>query len=182
MTNAEAFELLVMLVKGFEGRSLRAYPDPASPLGRAMQQRGLARRYREGRAEIPADLRHLSGKPWTNGYGETAGVQEGDVWTEEYAELRLRHELASYLLRVMAKCPALYLLEPERAVAATSLAYNIGVGAFGASSVSRHTMRHSFEAAARAFLLWNKAGGRVMPGLDRRRKLEALVYQLLYKS
>lgn len=182
MTGAEALELLVTLVKGFEGCSLRAYPDPASPLGRAMGQRGLMRAYMKWRVNVPPDLRHLSGAPWTCGYGETLGVKEGDVWSQDYAELRLRHELALYMQRVLAKCPELLKRDPRRAIACTSLAYNIGVGAFGASSVCRHTKRREFDAAAQSFLLWNKAGGAVMAGLTKRRKLERLVYQLLYKS
>lgn len=180
MTYEEAFELLVRLVKGFEGCYLHAYPDPASPLGRELQKRRLWYKVLAGKAEIPGELAELSGGPWTIGYGETLGVKPGMVWTQEYADLRLRHRLAQFLGAVYRACPALHLLEPERAIACCSLAYNIGVGAFKASSVSRNTMRQQFAAAARSFLLWNKAGGKILPGLDARRKLESLVYQLLY--
>jgi len=180
MKPSEAFELLVGLVKQSEGLALRAYPDPASPLYAALAKAGLLKAYMAGRAEIPADLRGLSGKPWTNGYGETEGVNEGDVWTPEYAELRLRHKLVLFLAKVYAKCPALHLLETERAAACTSLAYNIGLGAFGVSSVARFTTRGQLQAAADAFCLWNKAGGRVLPGLTARRALERLIYLLQY--
>jgi lysozyme len=177
---SEAFELLVGSVKGSEGLALRAYPDPASPLYVALAKAGLIRAYMAGKAEIPADLRDLSGAPWTNGYGETEGVKEGDVWTRDYAELRLRHKLVLFLAKVYAKCPALHQLEPERASACTSLAYNIGLGAFGASSVCRFTTRGQLQAAADAFRLWNKAGGRVLAGLTARRAMERLIYLLQY--
>jgi lysozyme len=54
--------------------------------------------------------------------------------------------------------------------------YNIGVGAFGASSVCRLTRLREFMRAAASFLLWNKAGGRVIPGLALRHAAERLVY------
>lgn len=180
MNTEQAFELLVSIVKGFEGCHLRAYPDPASPLYKKLSSMGLLRAYMSGKHPIPEALRELSGAPWTIGFGETQGITEGMVWTEEYAELRLRHRLALFMLAVYKRCPALLLLEPERAVACASLAYNIGEGAFGASSVSRHTMRSEFAAAVKSFWLWNKAGGAVMAGLTLRRKLESLIYSLLY--
>lgn len=116
---------------------------------------------------------------WTIGWGETLGVKEGDVWTQERADRVLRERLGFFLLKVLAKCPVLHLEPPERMVAATSLAYNIGLGAFGASSVARHSNAEQWELAAKAFLLWNKAGGRVLRGLDLRRQLESRVYALL---
>lgn len=180
MNSPEAFELLVDVVKKSEGLALRAYPDPASPLYVALTKAGLLRSYLAGSVSIPDGMHMLSGAPWTNGYGETEGVKEGDVWTIQYAELRLRHKLALFLAQVYARCPALYLLEPDRATACTSLAYNIGLGAFGASTVCRATMRGELDAAANAFTLWNKARGRVLPGLVARRAMERLIYLLLY--
>jgi lysozyme len=107
---------------------------------------------------------------WTIGYGETLGVKEGDVWTQEQADARLKQRVFGFMQGVVKRCPKL-LLEPlERWIACTDLAYNIGTGAFGASSVCRHTTRGEFDAAARAFLLWNKAGGRVLKGLTVRRQ------------
>ncbi len=60
--------------------------------------------------------------------------------------------------------------------AMVSLAYNIGTGAFAKSSVVRHLKQGNKEAAADAFLLWNKAGGRVLNGLTRRRQAERRVF------
>lgn len=113
---------------------------------------------------------------WTIGYGETLGVKEGDVWTIEKAESVLRKRVGQFMLATMRKCPMLFLEPPERAAACTSLSYNIGVGAFGASSVSRHTGRGDFSKAAESFLLWNKAGGRVLRGLTLRRQYERKFY------
>jgi lysozyme len=144
MTNIEVLNLLVALVKVFEGCKLKAYQDIVGV--------------------------------WTIGYGETLGVREGMVWTQEQAEVKLRKRLAQFMLAVYKRCPQLYLEPPGRIIACTSLAYNIGVGAFNASSVRRLTYYQDFVNAAKAFLLWNKAGGKVSKGLDNRRHIESLRY------
>jgi lysozyme len=56
--------------------------------------------------------------------------------------------------------------------ALVSLAYNIGPGGFRKSSVLRYLNLGQFEAAANAFLVWNKAGGKVSKGLVNRRAEE----------
>lgn len=114
---------------------------------------------------------------WTIGYGETLGVHEGLTWSQEQADARLRVRAGQFLLAVLKRCPRLHLEPPERWVACVDLAYNIGVGAFGASSVCRKTNRGEFAGAAEAFLLWNKAGGRVLPGLDIRRHWDRGTYR-----
>lgn len=113
---------------------------------------------------------------WTIGYGETLGVHAGMVWTRQQAEDRLRERLAGYLLAVLKRCPQLHLEPPCMLAACTSLAYNIGTGAFGASSVCRLTRLREFIRAAASFLLWNKAGGKVIRGLALRRAAERFTY------
>lgn len=114
---------------------------------------------------------------WTIGWGETLGVKEGDVWTQEQADAMLRRRAAQFILATLKRCPQLTAEPPERLAACTSLAYNIGVGAFGASSVRRKTARREYLGAADSFLLWNKAGGRVLRGLVRRRQAERGTYR-----
>ncbi len=159
-----------------EGCNLRAYPDPASELYKALARARIIRAYKQGKAEIPERYRHLSGKPWTIGWGETLDVVEGMVWTQEYADERLQIRLMQFTLAVLKRCPQLHLEPDTRVAACVSLAYNIGVGAFAASSVCRYTMRCAYDAAAKAFKLWNKAGGLVMNGLTLRRESEAHLY------
>lgn len=136
----EALEIIIALLKRFEGCQLTAYRCPA----------GI----------------------WTLGWGETLGVREGMVWTQQQADDRLRQRAGQFLLATLKRCPALHLAPPARVAACVSLTYNIGEGAFGASSVSRHTMRQAFADAANAFLLWNKVAGRVLRGLTLRRQIE----------
>jgi len=56
------------------------------------------------------------------------------------------------------------------------LAFNIGERAFRKSSVARLHNKGSYSEAGQAFALWNKAGGKVLPGLVRRRAAEAALY------
>jgi lysozyme len=60
--------------------------------------------------------------------------------------------------------------------ALVSLVFNIGEVGFSNSTVLRETNRGNFVAAAKAFALWNKAKGRVLKGLVRRRKAEAELF------
>lgn len=57
-----------------------------------------------------------------------------------------------------------------------SLAYNIGIGNLSKSSVIRHLKAGNKQQAGDAFLMWNKAKGRVLNGLVRRRKREREVF------
>ena len=57
-----------------------------------------------------------------------------------------------------------------------SLSYNIGTAAFARSSVARLHNAARYPEAGQAFALWNKAGGRLMPGLVARRAAEAALY------
>lgn len=113
---------------------------------------------------------------WTIGWGETLAVKEGDEWTQERADAVLRERVGQFMMAVLKRCPQLHLEPPGLLAACTSLAYNIGTGAFGASSVCRKTGRREYAGAAESFLLWNKAGGRVLRGLTLRREAERLKY------
>lgn len=61
--------------------------------------------------------------------------------------------------------------------ALVSLAYNIGTGGFKTSTVHRLVNENvSGEALRKAFRMWNKAGGKVIDGLTKRRQLEYEIY------
>ena len=113
---------------------------------------------------------------WTIGWGETQGVKPGMIWTQAQADAVLRMRVSQFLLGVYHRAPMLWLEPPERAAACASLAYNIGLGAFNASTVKRKTNEGLWIDAAKAFLLWNKSGGRVWKGLTNRRKRESELY------
>jgi len=60
--------------------------------------------------------------------------------------------------------------------ALVSFAFNVGAGNLQRSSIRIRANRGKWEAAADAFLMWNKAGGKVLPGLDKRRKAERALF------
>jgi lysozyme len=114
---------------------------------------------------------------WTIGFGDTGPhVKPGHVITREEAERRLtdrlEREFEAGVLKHIGDAPT----TENQFAAMVSLAYNIGIGGFRRSSVARHHINGDYEAAAEAFHMWNQGGGRVLPGLVRRRKEEAALY------
>jgi lysozyme len=117
--------------------------------------------------KCPADV-------WTIGYGFTKGVKPGDTMTRAEADMRLAKEVNEFAEGVARLCTR----KPtdNQLAAMTALAFNIGLGAFQRSSVLRHHNAGDFNQARAAFALWNKAGGKVLAGLVRRRAAEAQLY------
>lgn len=114
-------------------------------------------------------------KVWTIGYGSTgAHVREGMVITEARAEELLREDLERFERGVEEAVPG---LAQERFDACVSLAFNVGVKGFAGSTVARRAKAGDHAGAANAFAMWNKAGGKVLAGLVRRRAAEAALYR-----
>lgn len=63
-------------------------------------------------------------------------------------------------------------LPPSVHIAFLSATYNIGIGGFCKSSMARRANAGDFKGACNALLMWNKAGGRVVRGLENRRRAE----------
>ncbi len=103
-------------------------------------------------------------------YGETRGVRMGQRYTKTECDAMLLKGLDEFADR-MERC----ITRPmgnDAYVAFLSLGWNIGTGALCKSSAVRLYNAGERRAACRAFMLWNKAGGRVVPGLTRRREVE----------
>lgn len=112
---------------------------------------------------------------WTIGYGHTGpDVQPGMVITEEEAEALLRQDLDRFE-RAVSNALA---VETKQAQfdAFVSLAFNIGSYAFQTSTALKRHNAGDLAGAAEAITWWNKAAGRVWPGLVRRRAAEAALY------
>jgi lysozyme len=114
---------------------------------------------------------------WTIGYGDTGpDVRSGMSITPQQAEERLLKRLAREFEPAVRDAIKGAAVTQNQFDAMVSLAYNIGVGAFSGSSVARKHKAGDYQGAADAFRLWNKAGGRVWPGLSRRREEERSLY------
>lgn len=141
------------LIKKFEGKKLKAYQDSA----------GI----------------------WTIGYGSISNgdtgkpIQKGDVIDEVTALRWLNKEVAKKKDAVikLVKVP----INGNQLSALVSLAYNIGIGAFGRSTLLRKLNSGlPKQSVANEFLRWNKAtiDGQLVEvkGLTNRRKIEAELF------
>ena len=118
------------------------------------------------------------GEPWTIGYGSTfdewgVKVREGDVWTHEKALRAKEAALNAFLKALLSLSPKLILEPPRRIAAVLSWCYNVGMGNYRISTFKRKIDEGDWEEAAEQCLRWNKANGKVMRGLTRRRQAEA---------
>ena len=115
----------------------------------------------------------------TIGYGHTAmagapAVRMGDVISEVEATRILARDVdmfAKGVARLLARD-----VSAQQFSALVSFAYNVGLGNFGRSSVLRAVNGGAFDAVPRRLQLWVKAGGRVLPGLVKRRAAEAALF------
>lgn len=117
---------------------------------------------------------------WTIGYGTTAAAGVGIT---PKAGMRITQgEAEEYLRRGVEKfAPQVHMAlhrDPtaNQFGAMTSLAYNVGPGAFKGSTLLRKFNAGDVAGAADEFLKWNKAGGRVLAGLTRRREAERALF------
>lgn len=116
---------------------------------------------------------------WTIGYGHTsrAGaprVGPGMKITRAQGEKILARDVEKFAaqIRPLIKVP----LNENQFSALVSFAYNVGVGGFRGSSVLRVVNRRRFDLVPQRLSLWVKAGGRVLPGLVRRRAAEGVLF------
>lgn len=109
---------------------------------------------------------------WTICYGHTHGVRPGDYMTDEECRALLRKDIRSYRLglhRYFTDETQARRLTPDRDAAFTSLAINIGYAGAGKSTATRRLNAGNVPGACVAATWYNKAGGRVWVGLERRR-------------
>lgn len=137
----------VKFVQSFEGLFLSAYKDPIGVV--------------------------------TIGWGHTnhhlPHFTMGETWTREKclevfkADMRLFEDEVKKQVRVQ--------LTQGQFDALVSFTYNCGGGNLAKSSLLRKLNSGDYEGAAQQFQYWNKAGGRVLNGLTRRRLAEALMFR-----
>lgn len=111
---------------------------------------------------------------WTIGYGHTSGVRKGMRCTETQAEVWLMDDLreSEQAVDYLVKVP---LTDNQRG-ALVSFVFNVGAGNFASSTLLRKLNAGDYAGAADEFAHWNKAGGKVLAGLTRRRAAEAELF------
>ena len=130
------------LIEHFEGCELKAYPDPAT-----------------------------GGDPWTIGYGHTGPeVHPGMVITQAEADALLRQDAEKVAKQV---APMVHVpLSQQEFDALVCLVFNVGIGNFAKSTLLKKLNAGDYDGAANELPKWNKAEGKVMAGLTRRREAE----------
>ncbi|MCH7305638.1 lysozyme [Acinetobacter higginsii] len=112
---------------------------------------------------------------WTIGYGTTIypnkiRVKRGDTCSSEQAKAFFQHDLIRFEAAINES--VLVALSQNQFDALVSLAYNIGITAFKNSTLLKQLNNKNYKDAAEQFLVWNKASGKVLRGLVRRREAE----------
>lgn len=144
----------IALVRQFEGCAKRqpdgsfaAYPDPGT-----------------------------GGDPWTIGWGSTGpDIKAGLVWTQQQCDARLEQNLtvfADKVANLLGAAPT----SQHQFDAMVCFAYNVGIANLANSTLLRLHKAGDFAGTEQQFALWNKAAGKVLPGLTRRRAAEAALY------
>jgi GH24 family phage-related lysozyme (muramidase) len=144
----------IALIQQFEGcakkqanGSFMAYPDPGT-----------------------------GGDPWTIGWGTTGtDVKPGVIWTQQQCDDRLTNDLTSFAAKVSGVLGSATTSQ-HQFDALVSFAYNVGVGNLSSSTLLKLHKAGDFAGAQQQFARWNKAAGKVLPGLTRRRAAEAALY------
>ncbi len=112
----------------------------------------------------------------TIGYGSTrypdgSLVRLGDSGvTRSMAEVYLRDELTRLVPWVLALCPT---LSSNRLAAILDFAYNLGIGRLRASTLRKRINAGDWDRARIEIRKWNKGGGKILPGLVKRRAAES---------
>lgn len=138
--------------------------------------------------ELIKSFEGLSLKPYvcagginTIGYGNTyytngkkVTLQDKPI-TKEQAEELIKHSLSTYEKAVDSFCRD--DISQSQFDALVSFAYNLGTGALQKSTLIKKVNANPKDVTiANEFLKWNKANGRVLAGLTRRRQAEANLY------
>lgn len=137
------------------------------------QFEGCARLRTDGLIEAYPDP-GTGGDPWTIGWGATgSGIGPGTIWTRAQCDARLERDLVRYaadVARALGDAPT----SQNQFDALVSFHYN--TGAIARATLTRRHKQGDHQAALGEFSRWNRAGGRVMKGLSRRRAAEAKLY------
>lgn len=112
---------------------------------------------------------------WTIGYGHTRTARRGMVITQAQADELLSLDVAVHAAGVYKALQV--KLEQHQFDAVVSLAFNVGVNSVRNSTLLKMINRGDAKLAAAQFDRWNKAGGKVLAGLTRRRAAERKLYE-----
>jgi lysozyme len=120
------------------------------------------------------------GEPWTIGVGHTGGVKPGDTCTKHEALQWLAEdvETAEKAVNRLVKVD----LTQDMFNSLVSFVFNCGAGNFEKSTLLKLLNAGDYDGAKGQFPRWNKAAGREMAGLTKRRHAEAALFDGEYMA
>lgn len=147
----------------------------SEPIGKAIQIAAELCRHFEGFRSHP----YLCPAGYaTQGYG-TVYKPDGTVVklsdppiSIDTANLWLLHSLKTQYLPGILKASPHLIATPQILGALTDFAYNLGVPRYRASTLCRRVNQRDWSSAREQLALWVYGGGKVLPGLQRRRRAE----------
>lgn len=171
-TEVVALDAAIGMAQGHDTSAQRTIG--AKGLGLIREFEGCARRRSDGLLEAYPDP-GTGGAPWTIGWGATGqGIGRGTVWTQAQCDARLAEDIARHACDVSGAIGAAPTTQGQFD-AMVSFHYN--TGAIGRATLTQKHIAGDHVGAAHEFARWNLAGGRVLPGLTRRRAAEAALYR-----
>jgi lysozyme len=111
---------------------------------------------------------------WTIGYGHIKGVSEGMSITQEQAEQMLLDELKEYENYINEL--VVVDLSQNQFDALVSWVYNLGPANLKSSTLLKVLNSGDYAGVPDQIERWNKAGGKVLEGLIRRRQAESSLF------
>lgn len=118
---------------------------------------------------------YCSANVLTIGYGHTKTAVEGQPWSQEHAEEMLRLDLEEFdgYVNEHVTVPLQQCMHD----ALVAWCFNLGPNNLKASTMLRVLNEGKYEEVPAQMKRWNKAGGKVLEGLIRRREAESLLFE-----
>lgn len=111
---------------------------------------------------------------WTIGFGHLCDQKHPPI-SEAEAEAYLAQDLMTALRATLRYCPVL-ATEPENRLAAiVDFTFNLGGGRLQTSTLRRRINQRDWDEVARELRRWVYGGGKVLPGLLKRREAEVVL-------
>lgn len=108
---------------------------------------------------------------WTIGYGHLCKPDHPPI-SQADGELYLSQDLLTALNATLRYCPVLATGPEGRLVAIVDFTFNLGAGRLQTSTLRRRINQRDWISATKELRRWIYGGGRVMPGLVKRREAE----------
>ena len=151
---------VIDLIKLYEGVRAKPYRCPAK-----LWTVGVGHVLYPSQAKLPMDQRDSI----------MLATQDNRLFSSSEIDALLNADLARFRAGVLRYCP---IAATRQGVfdALVSFSFNVGLGSLQKSTIRMKTNRGDFTGAAAELMKWTKAGGKVLPGLVKRRAAEQVLF------